>query len=165
MSEIFLKPSLRACATAWKMYVDGKDNLAIAEYLGLGEDAWRVYRYLNLHIKANINPEAGDGERQFVLIWQRFNSQYEKCLEEIDAIDRDIAVCESVRDVAALRRVKVSLIAQMGVITKNLQSLCGLDTINIRLFTDVEQEKENTIDYSQKSTEELMQLMGEKLSQ
>lgn len=165
MSEITVEPSLKACSEAWRMHVEGKDNFAIAQELGLGGDeVWRVYRYLNLHIKANINPEAGDGDRQFILMWDRYNKQYEMCGEEIDAIDRDIASCESMRDVTGLRRVKIAAINQMTIITKHLQGLLGLDTINIRLFADIEQNKADAVDYSKLGDDELMTLMGEKLS-
>jgi hypothetical protein len=166
MSEITVEPTLEVCSEIWKLYVEGKSHTAIASHIGLPDDElWRIYRYLNLHIKANINPSAGDGDTQFFVLWDRYNRQYEACAKDIEEIDKDIYECESMRDRVSFRRAKTAAISQMTVITKHLQGLLGLDTINVRLLSDFEQKKEGTKDYSEMSQDELMQALNKKLSQ
>jgi hypothetical protein len=165
MSEITVEPSLSLCGEIWKLYVEGKSHAAIADYIGLPEDElWRIYRYLNLHIKANINPDAGDGATQFFVLWERYNSQYEACCEDIKTIKDEIKDCESPKDKVAFMRAKTAAISQMTVITKHLQGLLGMDTINVRLLTEFEQKKEGgKKDYSEMTQNELMQELTKKL--
>lgn len=165
MSEITVEPTLEVCSEIWKLYVEGKSHTAIAQHIGLDKrELWRIYRYLNLHSKS-INPNAGDGATQFFVLLEQYRSQYEMCNKKIAEIDGYITECESMKDITGLLRVQATYVSQMTTITKNLQGLLGMDTINVRLLTEFEQKKEGAKDYSEMSQDELMQELTKKLSQ
>jgi hypothetical protein len=165
MSEITVEPNLEVCSEIWKLYVEGKSHAAIAQHIGLDEgELWRIYRYLNLHSKS-INPNSGDGATQFFVLFEQYRSQYEMCNKKIKEIDGYIAECESMKDITGLLRVQATHMTHKTTISKNLQGLLGMDTINVRLLSDFEQKKEGTRDYSEMSQNELMQELTKKLSQ